>query len=151
MLHMRKIGHFAKYCIQSDKSNQTRNDQNDAVIHSPSSWCLDSGVTRHIINEENEFVNLSTDDTPIYTATEDCTKSSGSGVVKFETFGLKNEVIQIQLSNTFFVPGMKRNFLSVSTTVRHGYKVKFNKQGAIVRRQDGKIIMNATLKDVVCT
>ncbi|KAI4482489.1 hypothetical protein M0802_013665 [Mischocyttarus mexicanus] len=94
-----KIGHFARNCKQSDKRNPTRNNQNEAMLsialntvaHSTSSWCLDSGATRHISNDKNKFVNLDTNNTPIYTATEDCTQASGSGVVKFETLGLKNE------------------------------------------------------------
>ncbi|KAI4474213.1 hypothetical protein M0802_015727 [Mischocyttarus mexicanus] len=141
--------------VQSDQHSYIKNAKTSKeaweklqnVHHQPSSWCLDSGATRHISNEKNKFVNLNTNNTPVCTATEDCILASGSGVVKFETLGLKNEVIQIQLSNTLFVPGIKRNLLSVSTMVQHGYKVVFNKQGAIVKRQDGKIIMKATLRD----
>ncbi|KAI4483476.1 hypothetical protein M0802_013353 [Mischocyttarus mexicanus] len=103
----------------------------NTVAHSTSSWCLDSSETRHISNDKNTFVNLDTNNTPIYTATEDCTQTSGSGVVKFETLGLKNECPQ---------------------WFKHGYKVELNKRGAVVRRQDGKTIMKATLKDgpIIC-
>ncbi|KAI4475152.1 hypothetical protein M0802_015266 [Mischocyttarus mexicanus] len=129
-----KIGHFARNCKQSDKINPTKNNQNktmlsialNTVANSPSSWCLDSGATRRISNDKNKFVDLETNNTPICTATEDCTQASESGVVKFETLGLKNECPQ---------------------WFKHGYKVEFNKRGAVVTRQDGKIIMKATLKD----
>ena len=151
-----RIGHIAKDCRQRNKRRPSRSCEQDMMIatalntgtHSPNTWCLDSGATRHMCNSRNKFEDLNEEDeTPIYTATEVCVKSSGSGVVRIETLGATGNVNKIKLINTLFVPEIKRNLLSVSTMIQHGYTVEFDKRGAVVRRRSGETIMKATLKD----
>lgn len=107
-------------------------------------WCLDSGATKHMCYDPEKFHTFSDDITrKVYTATEQCVKSTGSGEVKLNVKLQGNTKNKIKLNNTMLVPDFRNNLLSVSQMTDKNYTVTFYKNCAKVKRPDNSIAMIA--------
>lgn len=150
-----KTGHMAKNCRSNPrgKNMERRDDAMTAIALNtglPRSgiWCLDSGATTHMCNDSSRFNGLNRNETTkIYTAAEDCVKSEGKGEVNIKVQAEGNKPNDIRLQEAMLVPTFKSNLLSVSSITKHGYKVTFQKEYAVVTRKDGSVAMRATMTD----
>ena len=109
-------------------------------------WLLDSGATSHMTGNKVMFDRLEEDVRSISLADKKGKKlvSDGKGeiVVKQDSIDGK-----IRLENVLCVPDINMNLLSVAKITDHGYKVKFDKHGAVVYRNENDIKMTAVRKE----
>lgn len=146
-----KPGHKAIKCRAKKKENSVKNVENamPAVMMNADSvksakWCLDSGATKHMCHNPEKF-HIFTDNKTrkVYTATEQCVKSTGSGEIKLNVKLQGSATNKIKLCDTMFVPEFRNNLLSVSQMADKNYTVTFYKNCAKVKRPDNSVAMIA--------
>jgi len=82
--------------------------------------------------------------TDVYTAADQCIKSSGEGTVKINARINKNCSNLVELKNVIYVSELRNNLLSVSVITDKGYVVRFGQKRASVKRADGSTALTAT-------
>ena len=105
-------------------------------------WLLDSGSTSHMTSDTQIFDRLENDEREIYLADKEGKKltSNGIGEVVLEQSNIKN---RIRLKNVLSVPILNTNLLSVAKMTDYGYKVTYDKHGAIVYKEGGEVDLMA--------
>ena len=103
-------------------------------------WCLDSGCTSHMCNDETLFLN-----TPVVVSAKRLAMANGAqasigakGTAVMKTTNGK-QTKSIQLRDTLLVDDLRTNLLSVAKITDHGYTVLFEKKKATVRAKDGDV------------
>lgn len=110
---------------------------------SSKNWCLDSGATSHMCNDESQFVDLiPIKNEKVKLANNESTCIKGKGTVVLCVKIDEREQI-IRLNNTLFVPNLKTNLLSVSKASINGRRVIFDESKAVIRTHDDKVIAEA--------
>jgi hypothetical protein len=89
-------------------------------------WLIDKGASRHMTGYRDHLTNLVEKETNLHVVLGDNTKYNVKGVGT-STFQLDSN-IPLQLSEVLYVPGMKRNLVSISALEDKGYKVPFLKE-----------------------
>lgn len=86
-------------------------------------WLIDSGASRHLIGYRENHSNLIEKDTHLQVIIDDdaCYFVKAVGTTSFHL----NLGIPLHLSDVLFVPGIKRNLISISTLEDKGYQVSF--------------------------
>jgi hypothetical protein len=138
----KKFGHYARQCPNRKKKSggtaatveeidfQTQFQQECAfpvccssVEYSPDIWYIDSGASSHMTSVREHFtdlrdtevrIDISLGDNKIFTV-------AGVGTISFRREGLP----PISFTNVLFIPGMKKNLISVSTLQDRGLEVLF--------------------------
>ena len=122
-----KFGHKSQECTTKTSQNKY----------------LDSGATRHMCNDRQMFTNIDTrQKTKVYTASDDFVESLGMGdiILKARVGQYSNPV---KLKNVLFVPDLRNNLISIPSVTENAYEVKFNKNSACVKRNDGSTVVFA--------
>jgi hypothetical protein len=89
-------------------------------------WLIDSGASRHMTRYREHLIDLVEKESRLDVLLGDNARYTVKGVVS-STFQLNSD-IPPQLSGVLYVPGMKRNLVSVSTLEDKGYKVTFSEE-----------------------
>ena len=105
-------------------------------------WLLDSGSTSHMTCDVEIFDKLQKEEREITLADKEGRKliSRGIGEVPMKQEAIKNGV---RLKNVLCVPDLNTNLLSVAKFTDYGYDVKFNKYGAKIYKDQGRVQMTA--------
>ena len=146
-----KIGHKSQF--RRSKERNESNQVSDALtviacnvehIEKSNAWYLDSGATRHMCNNAQNFENLmSNEKLRVYTAAESFVESKSIGTVALN-IQLENDISKkVELKDTLYVPDLRNNLLSVSCVTNNDYSVTFHKNHATINRQDGSIVLKA--------
>jgi hypothetical protein len=152
-----KMGHRSRDCRAKPKLNKANNTDNALTVIACNAelvtksevWCLDSGATRHMCNSRRKFKTLNKDNQfKVYTASEHCMKSVGSGNVNL-SLKTNRENNPVKIQNALYVPELRNNLLSVSSITEKGHSVVFKKNNAIVKRKDGSTILTATKRNKI--
>lgn len=150
-----KNGHMSRQCRSKPKRSESNDEGNamtaiacNADIKKSKIWCLDSGATRHMCNDEQIFSNLNKDSQlKVYTAGEQFIKSNGVGDVNLSVKLNRYVTNPVKLKNTLCVPGLRNNLLSVSSVTDNGFTVTFEKDRATVKRKNGSVVLTATKRN----
>lgn len=150
-----KKGHRANEC-RSNKQFATGNSVEDAMPaivlntepHELSSWCFDSGATKHMCVDKEKFSELDKNKTcKVYTAAEHFATPVGVGDIITNVKLRNGSTNCVKLCDVMHVPDFRNNLLSVSQITKNGYKVTFHENHAEVERKDGKIVLTAERKN----
>lgn len=110
-------------------------------------WCIDSGCTRHLCNNDSRFVNLT--DTEIKTvslANNGTTKVTGLGKALIEA-EVNSQLQNLEVNDALLVPELKTNLLSVARICDRGYTVTFKEQCAVIKNSKDNVMLIADRKD----
>lgn len=151
-----KNGHMSCHCRYKPKRSESNDEGNPMtaiacnadIIKKSKIWCLDSGATRHMCNDERIFTTLNKDyQLKVYTVGEHFVKSNGVGDVNLSAKLNRYVTNSVKLKNALCVPGLRNNLLSVSSVTDNGYTVTFAKDRATVKRKDGTVVLTATKRN----
>jgi hypothetical protein len=94
-----------------------------SVEYSPHIWYIDSGASSHIIGIREHFSDLRDTEVRIDISLGDnrIVTVAGIGTVSFR----RENLPPISFTDVLFVPGMKKNLISVSTLQDRGFEVSF--------------------------
>lgn len=87
-------------------------------------WLIDSGASKHMTGYREHLIDLVEKESCLHVVLGDNARYTVKGVGS-STFQLDSD-IPLQLSEVLYVPGMKRNLVSVSALEDKGYKVTFS-------------------------
>jgi len=141
-------GHKASECPQvkdkgKPKESLFTNSAEAALKTSSYSWCLDSGCSSHMCGEKSRFTKIGKSDaTNVNLADHSSTVVEGKGAVK-ASVRVGKGIQNLQFEETLYVPNLRSNLLSVGKITDRGHSVTFTKSSAVVRKQDGKVLMVA--------
>ncbi|CAK9830520.1 Retrovirus-related Pol polyprotein from transposon TNT 1-94 [Anthophora retusa] len=151
-----RMGHKSVECRTKYKRNET-NNVNDTMITIASNtepvkrsgtWCIDSGATRHMCNDEQKFETLKDSErSKVFTAAEHYVKSTGTGEIKLNAKINRHVKNSVKLKDTMCVPELRNNLLSVACVTNNGYNVTFEKNRAVITRKDGSVALTATKRN----
>jgi len=96
-----------------------------------SGWFLDTGASFHMTGDKSLFITLEENDLQILIVMGNDEKYSVSGVsmVIFQ----REHGARITLTNVKYVPGLKRNLMSITMLEDRGYDVVFSKGKVFLR------------------
>lgn len=105
-------------------------------------WCLDSGCTSHMCNDQRKFQELKeTEHRSVNLASHASTRIEGEGTVKLiASGGANNTTVSLEALN---VPDLRTNLISVSKIVSKGYQVIFDRNSASIVDNEGKVKLTA--------
>ena len=114
------------------------------MVRSTGTWCVDTGATDHVCNSLQGFQKTrQLSDGKIYLHMGSVMKVAAVAVRDLHlSFGRDRILI---LRNCLFVPSIRRNLVSVSTWVKNGYSVYFNKR--VVIKENKCFICSGQLVD----
>jgi hypothetical protein len=102
-------------------------------------WYIDSGASRHITGVREHLTNLTQiGDLEVVLGDDRVVKAVGSGTVSFQ----RESLPPMLLRNVLYVPGLKKNLISVSTIEERGYEVLFH-DGQVLLFSKGSSITSA--------
>jgi hypothetical protein len=93
-------------------------------------WLIDNGASRHMTRYREHLTDLVEKESCLHVVLGDNARYTVKGVGS-STFQLDSD-IPLQLSEVLYVPGMKRNLVSISSLEDKGYKVTFS-EGKVLR------------------
>ena len=100
------------------------------VTHGSDTWLIDNGASKHMTGYEDSLSNLIHKDSPHKVKLGDDYQYPIKGVG--EASYKLNSGKPMKMKKVLYVPGLKKNFLSISTLDEKGYIVSF---------VDGKVLM----------
>jgi hypothetical protein len=132
---MKKGRQLASTVDVDPKPHQRDEDTKDEVfffisallgtVHTDSDiWLIGSGASIHMIGYREHLTDLVEKESRLHVVLGDNVKYTVKGVGT-STFQLDSD-IPLQLSEVLYVPGMKRNLVSVSSLEDKGYKITFS-------------------------
>lgn len=151
-----KNGHMSRHCKSKQKSNESNEVDNvmtaiacnTEIVKKSKVWCLDSGATRHMCNDERIFTTMNENNqSKVYTAAEHFVQSNGEGDVNLSAKLNRHVTKSIKLKNALYVPELRNNLLSVPSVTDNGYTVTFGKERAAIKGKDGSVVLTATRRD----
>jgi hypothetical protein len=135
-----KFGHYAGQCPNKKKKQtttsteveefSTRFDKEFSLVvclstratHS-SVWYIDSGASRHMTGVREHLTDLTQiGDLEVVLGDDRVVKAVGSGTISFQ----RESQPPMLLRDVLYVPGLKKNLISVSTIEERGYEVLFS-------------------------
>ncbi|KAH9638116.1 hypothetical protein HF086_014977, partial [Spodoptera exigua] len=142
----KRPGHYSRNCTEkkiTDHEKQTKHEKpkSKALVTALSVkvnsnvWYIDSGATNHMCNSRDVMVSCNPNKTvDVSVANGERLSTAGLGEVEIK---LKDCVRTI--SETYYVPNLSTNLLSVSAMTRKGYVVTFNRNSCTIR--DGNEVL----------
>jgi hypothetical protein len=100
-------------------------------------WLIDSGASRHMTGFRDHLTNIVEKDTNVHVVLGDDARYNVKGVGT-STFQLDFDM-HLHLSEVLYVPGMKRNLVSISALEDKGYKVTFSEGKFLACHKDSHI------------
>lgn len=113
--------------------NNSISQQNNGQVE----FILDSGASKHMVNDITLFTDMINDDREISVAvdsTDYSVKSKGIGTIQFKTETSRGSIINIKCPNTLYIPNLRKNLLSVGQLVKR--KVHVNFRGSILETKN---------------
>ena len=165
-----KTGHIAKDCRKKKAARKKYQEENekkfdveesnfvDALVAEVNSsiqqkergdeddeWLLDSGASRHISHRRDWFMHLlpSRGGKIVLGDAGEC-PVEGIGSIMVRKL-INNNWVQGRIDNVLFVPGIKKNLLSVGVLVSRGFTVNFEHDKSVVIRRENKIIAKGVM------
>jgi hypothetical protein len=94
------------------------------TISGSGTWLVDSGASRHMIRSRESLISLSEEDSGLLVELGDNAKYAvkGVGIASFQLESIK----PLRMSDVLYVPGLKKNLLSISAMEDRGYAVAFS-------------------------
>ncbi|KRT79525.1 hypothetical protein AMK59_7638 [Oryctes borbonicus] len=105
-------------------------------------FCIDSGCTDHLVNNEKYFSELLMLKEPIQIAvakSNNYMNAVGVGIIKVKS-KINNEEIDCTIKNVFYVPNLRRNLLSVKRLGQAEIKVVFDSNEVKLYSKTRKLI-----------
>jgi hypothetical protein len=143
----KEIGHKAADCKNKDFRASAKSAEDTCLsvseCHLTSSnkrntWCLDSGATSHLCNDERAFSEMKSEPGKLNLANNCSTNITAQGKAMF-TADVFGESKNISLSKTLLVPDLRTNLLSVGKITEKGCEVIFKRDNAFVVGNDGSV------------
>jgi hypothetical protein len=100
-------------------------------------WLIDNGASRHMTGFRDHLTNLVEKETNLHVVLEDDARYNVKRVGTY-TFQLDSDM-QLQLSEVLYVPGMKRNLVSISSLEDKGYKVTISEGRVLAWHKESHI------------
>jgi hypothetical protein len=100
-------------------------------------WVIDSGASRHMTGIRNHLTHFIEKETHLHVVLGDDDRYNMRGVGT-STFQL-DSYMQFKLEEVLYVPGMKRNLVSISALEKKGYKITFSKGRVLAWYKDSCI------------
>ena len=93
-------------------------------------WFVDSGASRHMTGAREQFTQFSEKELNLAVELGDnrIVRVVGVGTVSFQ----RESLPPLKVREVLYVPGLKKNLISVSTIEDQGYEVTFRRGQAIV-------------------
>ena len=112
------------------------------VSHGSNDWLIDSGASKHMTGFKESFVKLSEHESPHKVKLGDDYQYpiKGSGESSYKLDSGKS----LKMKNVLFVPGLKKNLLSISALDAKGMRVDFV-DGQVLMWPKGKTIDDAVV------
>jgi predicted aspartyl protease len=140
----RKERHHASTANDEEPSKKTKHDEADFFYYSALTgaieddmWLIDSGASRHMTGDRKNFSSMKEKETPHKVELGDnnsyAVKGIGQATIKMESCN------SIHLSNVLYVPGLKKNLVSISCLEEKGDRVAFVDGKVLVWSKDSKI------------
>lgn len=150
-----KYGHKKSDCTSGngEQANECTEDcflAISAALAQPKStgqWYIDSGASKHMVNDESKFKDLQPSTVKVYTASNAYVNAQGAGRAKVKFKTNERNAGDFTLTDSLLVPDFRNNLLSVPRITDHDYVVIFRKTQAEIVRPDGSIAMVAPRKD----
>jgi hypothetical protein len=102
-------------------------------------WYIDSGASRHMTYVREHLTNLTQfGDLEVVLGDDRVVKAVGSGTISFQ----RESLPPMLLRDVLYVPGLKKNLISVSTIEERGYEVLF-RDGQVLLFPKGSSIASA--------
>lgn len=96
-------------------------------------WHLDSGCSRHMTGEEEDFSSLnSIDPIPVALADKSIIYAIGEGTVKKDIVDIKGNVTVVAFENVLYVPHLRKKLISISEATKRGGEIIFRKDTCIL-------------------
>ena len=102
-------------------------------------WCLDSGATSHMTSNAEKMKNLKKISKPLCLANNQRTFITGVGEINVQN---QNGLTQ-KLVDTFYVPDLKMNLMSVAKIVDSGCKIIFEPRTATILSDKDEVLQVA--------
>jgi hypothetical protein len=100
-------------------------------------WLIDSGASRHMTGIRNHLTHFIEKETHLHVVLGDDVRYNVRGVGT-STFQLDSDM-QLKLEEVLYVPGMKRNLVSISALEDKGYKITFSEGKVLAWHKDSHI------------
>lgn len=107
-------------------------------------WCIDSGCTSHMCNNREAFENYKHANSEVALATNSSTQITGTGDVRLIVDN--NGDHEIKFENVLHVSDLRTNLLSVVEATDRGFVVTFQKNDALVTK-DNKVFVRADRRE----
>lgn len=136
---------------QANVAQNEKDDKNDFVclmvsrtkVNSPE-WCVDSGASAHMCNDEAVFMNLvKSENDSVKMADGRYLPIKGNGMINFKTGSSK-----FRLNNVQLIPGLECNLLSVGKLTKSGCRVVFEGETCEISK-DGRILLAVKVRNDV--
>lgn len=141
-----KFGHYARNCRSKQNANLVQEgSQENSMFNCFDSlfncldisheWCLDSGCTSHMSSNKEGFTTMKKIDKNLCLANGEMSKITAVGDVRIKVVGDRQEESFI-VRDVMYVKDLRTNLLSISKLADKGYKVKFNKDHALILKEN---------------
>jgi hypothetical protein len=100
-------------------------------------WQIDSGASRHMTRLRKHLTHFVEKETHLHVVLGDDSRYNVIGVGT-STFQLDSDM-QLKLEEVLYVPGMKRNIVSISALEDKGYKINFSEGRVLAWNKDSHI------------
>jgi hypothetical protein len=100
-------------------------------------WLIDSGASRHMTGIRNHLTHFIEKETHLHVVLGDDARYNVRGVGT-STFQLDSDM-KLKLEEVLYVPGMKRNLVSISALEDKGYKITFSEGRVLAWHKDSHI------------
>jgi hypothetical protein len=129
--------------LSSRKTKPQRNEDINisslsGMVHTnDNNWLIDSGASRHMTGLRNHLTYFVEKETHLHVVHGDDARYNVRGVGT-STFQVDLDM-QLKLEEVLYVPGMKRNLVSISALEDKGYKITFSKGRVLAWHRDSHI------------
>ena len=112
------------------------------ISHGSNDWIMDIGASKHMMRYKESLINMSEHESPHKVKLGDDYQYpiKGSGVASYILESLES----LKMKDVSYVPGLKKNLLSISTLDAKGKRVTFV-DNQVLMWPKGKIIDDATM------
>lgn len=119
------------------------NTTNHSGIGFGKNWCLDSGASTHLCNDERIFQEITDPNHGVLNLANNSTSETlGKGTVKFKT-SVNGDLKCISLENTSHASDLRTNLMSVSKITDQGFSVLFDNKCAKILNSKGEMQLYA--------
>jgi hypothetical protein len=129
--------------LSSRKTRPQRNEEinisvlSGMVLTNDNTWLIDSGASRYMTGLRDHLTHFVEKETHLLVVPRDDARYNVRGVGT-STFQI-DSYMELQLKKVLYVPGMKRNLVSISALEEKGYKITFSGGRVLAWHKDSHI------------